>query len=139
MFDHVVVAVIGNPDKSSGMFSVADRVALIRSAARTLSNVTCVNHHGLTVDAVKQTGSDVIIRTGHKDKGDEWSMLAMNELMALAMNELMAGTRTCFVPPDPEVAFLSSSLVRSLTSLGRVDDAIRFVPPPVAQALQGRS
>jgi pantetheine-phosphate adenylyltransferase len=129
MFDHVVVAVIGNPDKSSGMFTVADRIGLIRAAAASLPNVTCVQHHGLTVDAVQQTGSDVIIRTGHKDQGDEWSMLAMNELVA--------GTRTCFVPPDPAVASLSSSLVRSLTRLGRVADAIKLVPPPVARALAG--
>lgn len=128
MFDQVVVAVIGNPDKSAGMFTVADRVGLIRSAARLLSNVTCVSHHGLTVAAVEQTGADVVIRTGHKDHGDEWSMLAMNERTA--------GTRTCFVPPDPAVAFLSSSLVRSLTRHGRVADAIRFVPSPVAHALQ---
>lgn len=128
MFDDVIVAVIGNPEKPSGMFSVAERMDFIRAAARPFSNVTCVTHHGLTVDAVQQTGADVIIRTGHKDKGDEWSMLAMNEFVA--------GRRTCLVPPDPAVAFLSSSLVRSLTTLGRVADAIRFVPMPVADALR---
>ena len=128
MFDAVVVAVIGNPQKKSGMFSLDERVELIRSAARSISNVTCVTHHGLTVDAVQQTGSDVVIRTGHKDKDDEWAMLAMNALTA--------GTRTCFVPPDPEVALLSSSLVRSLTKLGRLADATRLVPTPVAEALR---
>ena len=128
MFDGVVVAVIGNPEKKSGMFPVDERADLIRSAARSLSNVTCVTHHGLTVNAVYRTGSDVIIRTGHKDKDNEWAMLAMNELMA--------GTRTCFVPPDPEVALLSSSLVRSLARLGRLTDAIPLVPTPVAEALR---
>lgn len=127
MFDHVVIAVIGNPRKRSGLLAVADRVALIELATSSMSNVSCRAHQGLTVDAARQTGTDVIIRTGHKDKGDEWSMLAMNELVA--------GTRTCFVPPAPELSFLSSSLVRSLLAHGRLRDARRFVPPPVADAL----
>jgi pantetheine-phosphate adenylyltransferase len=127
MFDHVVIAVIGNPRKRSGLLAVNDRVTLIQLATSSLSNVSCRVHQGLTVDAMRQTSSDVIIRTGHKDQGDEWSMLAMNELMA--------GTKTCFIPPAPEFMFLSSSLVRSLLAHGRLPDARRFVPPPVADAL----
>ena len=128
MFEHVVVAVVGNPGKRSGLFALADRVALVEMATDSLANVSCEVHHGLTVDAVRKTGSDVVIRTGHKDKGDEWSMLAMNELMA--------GTKTCFIPPAPELMFLSSSLVRSLLAHDRLSNAEQFVPPPVAAALR---
>jgi len=128
MFEHVVVAVVGNPGKRSGLFAVPDRVALIELATHSLSNVSCEVHRGLTVDAVRTTGSDVLIRTGHKDEGDEWSLLAMNKLLA--------GTETCFIPPPPELMFLSSSLVRSLLAHDRLSDAERFVPPPVAAALR---
>lgn len=128
MFERVVVVVIGNPGKRSGLFALTDRVALIELATDSIVNVSCAVHHGLTVDVVRETGSDVVIRTGHKDKGDEWSMLAMNELMA--------GTKTCFNPPAPELMFLSSSLVRSLLVHDRLSDAERFVPPAVAAALR---
>jgi pantetheine-phosphate adenylyltransferase len=127
MFDHVVVAVVGNPGKRSGLFALTDRVAMIDQATNSLANVSSEIHHGLTVDIARKTGSDVVIRTGHKDKGDEWSMLAMNELMS--------GTKTCFMPPPPELMFLSSSLVRSLLAHDRLSDAKRFLPPPVASAL----
>ena len=128
MFDHVVVAIIVNPHKLSALFAVAERIALVENVTASLRNVTCTSYDGLTVGAARETGSDVIIRTGHKDTGDEWSMLAMNELVA--------GTRTCFVPPEPAVAWLSSSLVRSLLGSDRVADATRFVPQSVADALR---
>ena len=127
MFDRVVVAVVGNPDKPSGMFSIAERIRLIEAAVAELGNVECISHNGLTVDALPTTGSDVIIRTGHKDAEDEWAMLAMNKLMT--------GARTFFVPPDPSVAHVSASLVRSLAGDGRLDDAISLVPIGVFETL----
>lgn len=128
MFDHVVVAVVGNPGKRRGLFALQDRAALIEQATASLANVSCEVHRGLTADAVRANGCDVVIRTGHKDEGDEWSMLAVNAFVA--------GTETCFLPPPPELQFLSSSLVRSLLANGRLSDAERFVPPPVAAALR---
>ena len=128
MFDHVTVAVIGNPTKRTGMFSVAHRVQLLAEATSHLPNVDCVGHRGLTVDAVAQLGADGIVRTGHKDHDDEWAMLAMNEMVS--------GCKTFFVPPAPDVAHLSSSLVRDLVSSGRSEDAGKLVPPSVAAALR---
>lgn len=127
MFDQVVIAVVGNPGKRSGLLSIAERVALLAQVTSALPNVRCGAHHGLTVEAVRATGADLIIRTGHKDEGDEWSMLGMNERIA--------GTPTCFVPPAPELTFLSSSLVRSLLARGRLTEAQGLVPSPVAAAL----
>lgn len=131
MFDDVVIAVIGNPRKHSGLFSVEDRIALIERSTLGLPNVSCRGQQGLTVAAVRQAGADVIIRTGHKDKGDEWSMQAMNELMA--------GVKTCYVPPPAELLFLSSTLVRSLLARDRLSDATRLVPTPVAESLSAVS
>lgn len=127
MFDRLVVAVIGNPDKPSGMFSINERIRLIEGAVASLGNVDCVSHHGLTVDAVRMTVSDAIIRTGHKDWDDEWAMVAMNQFMS--------GARTFFVPPDPAVAHVSASLVRSLVSTGRLEEALALVPVGVFAAL----
>ncbi len=127
IFEQVVVAVVGNPEKPSGMFDVATRINLIRAATAHMETVSCVLHHGLTVEAARLIDNPVIVRTGHKDASDEWSMLAMNQLMT--------GVRTCFVPPDPAIRHLSSSLVRELVTSGRVADASRLVPPAVAAAL----
>ena len=78
----------------------------------------------MTVDAAKRAGADGIIRTGHKDRSDEWSMLAMNELTS--------GLQTFFVPPDPAVSTLSSSLVRSLLASGHNEEASALVPAAVS-------
>jgi pantetheine-phosphate adenylyltransferase len=129
-FDEVVVAVIGNPSKRSGMFSIAERIAMLEDAVSAHPNVRCTTHHGLTVDAARANGCDVVIRTGHKDRADEWSMLAMNELMS--------GVRTTFIPPDPELFHLSSSLVRSLVGGGELAEAEVLVPAPVAAVLRTR-
>ena len=127
IFERVVVTVVGNPDKPSGMFDIATRIELIRDATAHMATVSCVGHHGLTVDAARVIDNPVIIRTGHKGADDEWSMLAMNRTMT--------GVRTSFVPPDPAVTHLSSSLVRDLVAAGRVADACTLVPPAVAVAL----
>ena len=131
MFDAIVVAVLGNPNKHAGLFAVEERVRLVERATAHLANVSCRAHHGLTVDAVEAVGADGIIRTGHKDHRDEWSMLAMNELMS--------GCKTFFVPPDPAVMHLSSSLVRTLVADTRSDDAAALVPAAVARALHERA
>jgi pantetheine-phosphate adenylyltransferase len=128
MFDSVVVAVLGNPRKRSGLFALEERIKLVESSTAHLANVSCIGHQGLTVDAVNALGLDGIIRTGHKDRRDEWSMLAMNELVS--------GYKTFFVPPDPGVMHLSSSLVRLLVADDRAEDASTLVPAVVADALR---
>jgi pantetheine-phosphate adenylyltransferase len=127
MFDSVTIAVLGNPTKRAGMFSVAERIELLAGATRHLPNVSCIGHRGLTIDAVRRAGADGIVRTGHKDHDDEWAMLAMNEMVS--------GCKTFFVPPDPKVAHLSSSLVRSLVSSGRLTEARALVPSTIAAEL----
>ena len=131
MFDSVVVAVLGNQRKRSGLFAIEERVELVRSSTAHLANVSSMGHQGLTVDAANAADVDGIIRTGHKDPRDEWSMLAVNELMS--------GFKTFFVPPDPSVMHLSSSLVRSLLANDRADEALTLVPSVVADALRQRA
>lgn len=126
-FERVVVAVVGNPNKRTGMFSLPERLELLASSVSGLANVTCVTFHGLTVDAARSHDCDVVLRTGHKDEGDEWSMLAMNHLMT--------GARTIFFPPVPRFAELSSSVVRSLVLSGQLQDAASLVPASVGVAI----
>ena len=130
-FGAVVVAVLGNPSKQVGMFSVEQRLELLAATVGRHERVRCVAFDGLAVDAAKAFGCDAVIRTGHKDVDDEWSMLAMNQLVG--------GTRTIFFSPDPALASLSSSRIRGLMDRGASDEAAALVPATVAAALAARA
>jgi len=127
-FDVVVVAVVGNPQKASGMFQIPQRVRMAEVATAHLSNVRCVAYQGLTVDLLRAEGADVVIRCAHKDTGSERSMAAMNEVTA--------GVRTFFAVPDPAVRGISSSLVRELLSTGELAAAMHLVPAATHAALR---
>src|SRR3982751_2392895 len=53
IFEWVVVAVVGNPDKSLGLFDIATRIELIRAATAHMETVSCISRHGLTVEAAQ--------------------------------------------------------------------------------------
>ena len=127
IFDEVIVGVLGNPRKQSGLFAITDRVRLAEAATGHLPNVRCVASTGLTTDMARREGADFVVRSGHKESGDERTMAAMNQRMA--------GIRTVFVAAEPGKRTISSSLVRALMSRGDSDAAVRLVPPAVGAAL----
>ena len=126
-FDEVVVAVLGNPAKSSGRFTIDERVALMAQATSHLPGVRAVAHHGLTVDIAAAVGASVLVRSAHKDHSDELTMAATNERIA--------GIATVFVPADPATAWISSTVVRRAADDGRLDEARSLVPACVQQHL----
>jgi pantetheine-phosphate adenylyltransferase len=130
-FDDVVVAVLANPHKTDGMFSADQRVALLIEAVACIDNVTVRRFDGLTVDLARATGATVLVRSFHKELGDEITMAALNGAMA--------GLPTVFTPADPGRRSISSSLVRELVDRGRLDEAIQLVPDCVADALTRRA
>jgi pantetheine-phosphate adenylyltransferase len=130
-FDHVVVAVLANPQKPSGLLTAPERVVLVEASTTHLPNVRCVHFFGLTVDLARREGADVLVRSAHKDVNDERSMAAMNEMLS--------GIRTFFAAPAPATAAVSSSMVRRLIAAGRVDLATHLVPPAVADALSAKA
>src|SRR5262245_30647831 len=73
-FEHVVVGVIANPDKASGMFVTSDRARLVREATRHLSNVTATTFNGLTVELARLVGAAVLVRAAHKESRNEYQM-----------------------------------------------------------------
>jgi pantetheine-phosphate adenylyltransferase len=125
--DMLVVAVVANPQKDRGMFNPQQRSQLAAEAMAHLANVTVVQFHGLTVDLAQRHGATVLVRSAHKERDQEFSMLATNWAMA--------GITTAFVPSDPDTRHISSSLVRQLVGAGRVDAARDLVPACVARAL----
>jgi pantetheine-phosphate adenylyltransferase len=130
LFEPLVVAVLRNPEKK-GLFSVEERLELIRESLDGIDGVEVDSFDGLLVDYVRERGGRQIVR-GIRALSDfeyEFQMALMNRRLA-------SDIETVFLMPREEFTFLSSRMVREVALLGgSVDD---FVPPPVARRLGER-
>jgi pantetheine-phosphate adenylyltransferase len=113
------------------MFTLAERVDLAAASTAQVAGVRCVAHDGLTVDAARRYGADVLVRVAHKDLGGERAMAAVNGAVA--------DIRTFVIAPDAAYRHLSSTVVRELAGAGRLDAVAGMVPAPVAAALARRT
>ena len=126
LYDELVVAVLVNPGKA-GLFTVEERIELLRDACADLPNVTVDSFHGLLVDYCQEHGIPVIVK-GLRAVGDfEY------ELQMAQMNRELAGIETLFVPTAPQVGHLSSSLVKQIATFG--GDVSSLVPKGVLDRL----
>ncbi|WP_216369080.1 pantetheine-phosphate adenylyltransferase [Streptomyces griseofuscus] len=108
LFDEVVVCVMFNANKT-GRFPVAERLERLRAAADGLGNVTVDSHTGgLLVDYCRRAGIEVVVR-GVRDAKD-----LDYEMPMARMNHELAGVETFFLPADPALAHVSSSLVTAM-------------------------
>ena len=128
LFDDVLVAVLANPDKPTGLLAADERVRLVQSCTQDLAKVRCRAFYGLTVDLAREEQVDVLVRAAHRD--------TQHERVMAAMNTMAASIETFFVPPDPATWTISSSTVRELLAAGEIDAAATLVPTPVAEVLR---
>ena len=130
LFTRVIVAVLVNSAKTP-LFSVDERVAMIREATADVAGVEVDSFDGLLADYVRRRGAVAIVR-GLRTSSEfsaEWPMAMMNR-------RLNAECDTVFVVPSVEHLCISSRLVREIASLGGpIDD---LVPPAVARRLVDR-
>ncbi|OUM88304.1 MAG: pantetheine-phosphate adenylyltransferase [Bacillus thermozeamaize] len=128
VFDQVVVAVLNNQSKTP-LFSVEERVAMLKEVTRDIPNLVVDHFAGLLVDFVKQKNARVIIRGLRAVSDFEY------ELQNASMNrELNNEIETFFMMTNNKYSFLSSSIVKEAAKYGAsVSD---FVPPVVEQALR---
>jgi pantetheine-phosphate adenylyltransferase len=130
LYDELVVAVLVNPGKA-GLFSVDERMDLLREALADRPNVTVASFQGLLVDYCRTHDIPVIVK-GLRAVGDfEY------ELQMAQMNRELAGIETLFVPTAPQVGHLSSSLVKQISQFG--GDVSRLVPKVVNDRLLERT
>ena len=131
LFDELHVLVVHNPGKTA-MLPIAQRVALIQASiaeAGLPDNIQVTNWSmGLLVDYCTDVGASVIVK-GIRSQVD----VAYETPMAL-VNRNLANVETVFLLPNPQNAYVSSSLVRQVASLG--GDVSPYVPAAVAQYLQ---
>ena len=131
-YDEVVVGVLGNPDKPSGMFSPDERVRLASLATEHLQNVRCLAFHGLTGSLAQEQHADVIVRSAHKEADTERLLAVINRFMS-------RGVPTRFAPSNPLLEGISSSTVRDLIESGDTDGALELVPEAMRAHLPSAS
>jgi pantetheine-phosphate adenylyltransferase len=130
LFDRLVVAVYDRPNKNV-LFSVPERVEMMRLGLQDVPNVNVTTYGGLTVDFVRQQGARVIVR-GLRVISD----FEMEYQMALTTRRLAPDVDMICLMTSLEYAFLSSSIVKDVALAG--GDVSQFVPAHVAAALRAR-
>jgi pantetheine-phosphate adenylyltransferase len=130
--DRILVAVGHRATQAKqGLFSVEERVAMIREVFTDEPRVEAVDFTGLLVDFARERGARLTVRGLRAVSDFEYEFQ-----MALMNRELMPELETIFLTPNVEHSFLSSSLVREVASLG--GDVGRFVSPSVLGRLRSR-
>lgn len=130
LFEHVTVAVLQNPNKSP-LFTVDERIELIRTAVSPITNVSVTSFDGLTVNFAHMKGSQVILR-GLRVLSD----FEMELQMALTNKTLAEDVETVFLAASNEYSFLSSSVVKEVARFGGPVD--HLVPTHVAKEIYSR-
>jgi pantetheine-phosphate adenylyltransferase len=126
VFRRVIVGVAENVDKDP-LFGVADRVAMLRTAAER-AGVEVMSFEGLTVECAHRLGATVIV------KGLRAMMDFEYELKMAAMNKrLRPEIETVFMMTTPEFAYLSSTLIREVARFG--GSVSGLIPPVVERRL----
>jgi pantetheine-phosphate adenylyltransferase len=128
-FEMVVVGALENPSKQP-MFSLEERVAMLKEACSGMPNVTVVSFRGLLVDLARAHGDAVIVKGLRAISDYEY------EIQMAQMNHRLAGVETLFMSTSPRWSFLSSSLVKEVARLG--GDVSGLVPDHVRTSLADR-
>lgn len=127
--DEVVVAVLVNSSKK-GLFTIEERVNLLKAVTKSLPNVKIDTFNGLLVDYCKSIKAQGIVK-GLRAVSDFDYELQMSQ-----MNYQSGGIDTLFIATNPAHSFLSSSLVKEFASLG--GDVSQWVPKVVEDALASK-
>ena len=130
LFDKVIVAIAVSEDKGTA-FPIETRVTLAREVLDHVENVEICSFDNLLVDFVRQREASVILR-GLRAVSDfeyEFQLAGMNRHLAPEIE-------TLFLTPAEQYAYISSSLVREIASLG--GDVTPFAHRKVVAALRGR-
>lgn len=127
--DELIVAVLRNPNKTA-LFSVDERLEMLREVTKEHDNVRVAKFKGLIVDFCKANDVSAIVKGLRAVSDFDY------ELQMAQMNYNQAGVETLFMTTNPLYAFLSSSLVKEFAKYG--GDVSSLVPEPVLDRLTVR-
>jgi pantetheine-phosphate adenylyltransferase len=130
LFDRLTVAILNNPGKNP-LFTVEERVEMLKEVTGTLANVSIATFEGLTVEFARQQGAAAILRgiRAISDYEYEFQMALMNRRLAPEIE-------TVFLQPAGRYSFVSSRMVKEVFTLG--GDVTGLLPPNVLKRLRGR-
>lgn len=120
LFDHVIVLVVINPDKTPA-FTPEERVEMLRAATAGLPNVSVDSYGGLLMDYVRDKSACAVVKGLRAMSDFEYEFQ-----MALTNKSLLPYAETVFLTTSTQNMFLSSSLVKQVARFG--GDITQFVP-----------
>ena len=126
-FDAVVVAVLENPGKQP-LFSIEERVAMLKDAVADVEGVEVASFSGLLVDYARGRGIKVIVKGLRAVTDFDY------ELQMAQMNVGLGSVETFFLPTSPQWSYLSSSLIKEVVRFG--GDVSGLVPSFVRDRLE---
>jgi len=129
LFDEVIVAVLLNPNKTP-VFTVDERVEMLRDVLKDQPNVRVASFHGLIVDFCRAHEVAAIVKGLRAVSDFDY------EMQMAQMNYSQAGVETLFMTTNPLYAFLSSSLVKEFAKYG--GDVSGLAPDQVLERLTAR-
>jgi pantetheine-phosphate adenylyltransferase len=130
LFDRVVIA-IASSDGKHPLFTLEERLALVRESVRGMANVEADIFDGLLVDYVKRRSAHAVLRGLRAVSDFEFEFQ-----LALMNRKLDDSFETIFMMPKDTYTFLSSRIVKEIARLG--GDVSAFVPDHVRAALLAR-
>lgn len=130
IFPRIVIAVATNSGKNP-MFSLEERIELVKQSTGHLKGIEVDTFNGLLVDFTQSKDIRVIVRGLRAFSDFEYEFQ-----MALTNRKLKPQIETLFLMPKQDYSYVSSSNVREVAQLG--GDSSLFVPPAVQSALAAR-
>ena len=124
LVDRLIIGVTTNPSKSP-MFSIAERLEMVRREVADIANVSVVEFDSLLMDFAEREGASLILR-GLRAVADfeyEYQMAGMNQ-------QLNDDIETVFLMADVSLQPIASRLVKEIARYGGAID--KFVTPAVA-------
>jgi pantetheine-phosphate adenylyltransferase len=130
MFDRLIVSILRN-DAKQALFSVEDRMEMLREVVAVYPNVTVDSFEGLLVEHAAAQSASVLLRGIRAISDYEYELQ-----MALMNRRLAPELETVFMMANESYSFISSRLVKEVFGLG--GNIAGLVPPPVEERLRRR-
>lgn len=120
IFNKIIVAVLENPEKKNPMFSVEERVNLIKRATENIGNIEVESFKGLLIDYMHKKNANVIVKGLRAMSDFEYEFQ-----MALMNNKLDSEVETLFMMTNSKYSYVSSTSVKQVATYGGcIDDLV---------------
>jgi pantetheine-phosphate adenylyltransferase len=129
LFDEVIIGVLINQHKT-GLFTIEERIDMLREVTKVYGNVRVESFRGLLVDFCRAQDAAVVVKGLRAVSDFDY------ELQMAQMNIGLSGVESLFMPTNPLYSFLSSSLVKEVAKWG--GDVSPYVPDLVGERLVSR-